>query len=360
MAFLWNKRGVAGAPASKLAAELVPNGRIRGSAFKSRVEGDCFEIGGWLLHPMLPIDSVKLSVNGTPVATGPVRKREDVAKTFAMIPHAGDSGFEARCRLPTGGGQILRLGVEGTCNGAPVGWIETHHAIGADSGRLFPSTELMQRVAGTQTPRQFAYAGINLAMDLTSAADKHLGLANVKTLLDFGCGSGRVSHYLMKLYPNLQLSGCDIDAQAIAWDNENIRDGAFKTMSLTAPLPYADASFDAAVAVSVMTHLELAEQHKWLSEVARVIRPGGLFLPSMNGAFAAHFVPGMVEALELLSITDQTRDEALTGVAPAGYYRSTFQLPSFTKKEWSRHFEVVEIIQAGCGEFQDLAVLRKK
>jgi hypothetical protein len=68
----------------------------------------------------------------------------------------------------------------------------------------------------------------------------------------------------------------------------------------------------------------------------------------------------MVGLLEQSPIADQTMDEALAGVAPSGYYRSTFQLPSFTKKEWARHFEVVEIIQAGCGAVQDLAVLRKR
>ncbi|MFZ2236669.1 MAG: hypothetical protein WAV67_09855, partial [Dokdonella sp.] len=58
-------------------------------------------------------------------------------------------------------------------------------------------------------------------------------------------------------------------------------------------------------------------------------------------------------------IADNTLDPALDGVLPPDYYRSTFQLPSFTRKEWARHFDVVDIIQAGCGGFQDLVVLRR-
>jgi 2-polyprenyl-6-hydroxyphenyl methylase/3-demethylubiquinone-9 3-methyltransferase len=41
-------------------------------------------------------------------------------------------------------------------------------------------------------------------------------------------------------------------------------------------LPYDDAGFDAAVCVDVLEHV--TDLHRVLSEVARVLRPGGLFL----------------------------------------------------------------------------------
>ena len=41
-------------------------------------------------------------------------------------------------------------------------------------------------------------------------------------------------------------------------------------------LPYGDAGFDAVVCVDVLEHV--ADLHKVLAEVARTLRPGGLFL----------------------------------------------------------------------------------
>ena len=47
-------------------------------------------------------------------------------------------------------------------------------------------------------------------------------------------------------------------------------------MGVGEALPYADASFDAVVCVDVLEHV--ADLGKVLAEVARVLRPGGLFL----------------------------------------------------------------------------------
>ena len=44
------------------------------------------------------------------------------------------------------------------------------------------------------------------------------------------------------------------------------------------PLPFAAASFDAAYALAVFTHLGEDLAHAWMDELARVLRPGGHLL----------------------------------------------------------------------------------
>ena len=333
-------------------------GRVTGWIDVALFKGDQVEIKGWLLHPTLPIDSVEIALGADVIARVPVHKLPNVAAHYATVSHAAYSGFSATAKVPDSD-DLVRITARGFCGTEPVGYYQSFALRGSDAGRLSPSSVLMKRVSGTEDPASFAQMGLCAAGDLMQAADKHLGLDKVKSLLDFGCGSGRVGYFLQSIWPDVAYSGCDIDAEAVTWCNENVHDGAFKTMEMQPPLPYADASFDVVVAVSVMTHLTREEQHKWLAEVRRVLRPDGLFLPSIHGAFAAMFNPDLRSELEVSGITDNTLDPALDGVLPPDYYRSTFQLPSFTRKEWARHFEVVDIMQAGCGGFQDLVVLRK-
>lgn len=340
------------------ASELIDEGRVTGWIDVARFDGDDVDIKGWLLHPTRRIDTAEIALDGHVIARVPVHKLPNVAAHYPTVRHAEASGFSAMARAPHTG-ILATITVQGFCGDEHVGYYQSFVLRGPDAARLEPSGALMKRVSGTSDPASFAQMGLCAAGDLMQAADKHLGVEQVKSLLDFGCGSGRVGYFLHSLWPDIAYSGCDIDAEAVAWCNENLQDRAFKTMEMQPPLPYPDASFDVVVAVSVMTHLTREEQHKWLAEVRRVIRPGGLFLPSIHGAFAAMFTPALRGKLEADGFTDNTLDPALDGVLPPNYYRSTFQLPSFTREEWARHFEVVDILQAGCGGFQDLVVLRR-
>ena len=58
-------------------------------------------------------------------------------------------------------------------------------------------------------------------------------------------------------------------------------------------------------------------------------------------------------------IEDSVDDHALDGIAPAGYYRGTFQAKEYTIREFGRYFQVLEYIERGAMNFQDLIVLRK-
>jgi hypothetical protein len=47
----------------------------------------------------------------------------------------------------------------------------------------------------------------------------------------------------------------------------------------------------------------------------------------------------------------------LDGVAPAGYYCAAFQTRAFTVREWSRFFDIIELVEGGLA-YQDLVVMR--
>ncbi len=89
--------------------------------------------------------------------------------------------------------------------------------------------------------------------------------------------------------------------------------------------------------------------------------PGGLFLASVHGEFAAEFVSATIgNDMRQYGISDMMRDRNLDGVAPKDYYRGVFQTRSYTYREWSKYFTIIDYIEGGISNYQDLVVMKKE
>lgn len=97
------------------------------------------------------------------------------------------------------------------------------------------------------------------------------------TVLDLGCGTGRLLARLAATYPNLQGVGLDLSPQMIQQARERNRGGdrlTFRQGDVLA-LPFEESSFDAAF--STISFLHYPDPEGVLAEVDRVLRPGGSF-----------------------------------------------------------------------------------
>jgi SAM-dependent methyltransferase len=104
------------------------------------------------------------------------------------------------------------------------------------------------------------------------------------TLLDWGCGCGRVLRHWSDLRQT-RVRGCDINPKMVDWCNGNLPFVEATVNELSPPLPYADSTFDLVYAFSVMTHLSEDLQHAWMRECRRVLKPGGFLLFSTLGEY---------------------------------------------------------------------------
>lgn len=109
------------------------------------------------------------------------------------------------------------------------------------------------------------------------------GLAPGASILEWGCGPGRIIRHLPALLPSPVLTGADYNPRSIAWCQEHLPGIAFALNGLMPPLPFADASFDATYNFSVFTHLSEAAQLAWAADLRRVLKPGGLLVCSTHG-----------------------------------------------------------------------------
>ena len=95
----------------------------------------------------------------------------------------------------------------------------------------------------------------------------------LKTVLDVGCGTGKLVEYLNKR--GFETYGCDPYAKVSA-------DKIFTKASAT-KLPFKNKSFDLITSISVIEHLKKSEVIKFIAEVKRVLNDSGhIFLVTPN------------------------------------------------------------------------------
>jgi SAM-dependent methyltransferase len=107
-------------------------------------------------------------------------------------------------------------------------------------------------------------------------------------LLDLGCGSANVADRLSDL--DVTYIGADFGLPAVSY---SARKYGSRSQPLTAAflladaeqLPFASSSFDVVVMSEVIEHLLRPERAVW--EIARVLRPGGVFVMTTNNASEA-------------------------------------------------------------------------
>ena len=126
--------------------------------------------------------------------------------------------------------------------------------------------------------------------------DHFVGFANLDPdadILDAGCGGGRMAAALLYYLREGSYTGFDVHPESIDWcratiaprnprfsfDHADLRNSQYnpagEAQAADHRFPYGGESFDFVIAVSLFTHMFRRETARYLSEFARVLRPGG-------------------------------------------------------------------------------------
>ncbi len=110
------------------------------------------------------------------------------------------------------------------------------------------------------------------------------GDLRVDRVLDFGVGWGRLARLFAHDVPAANLVGVDVDQEILQVCRDTGVPGDLVHVEPGAPLPHPDGHFGLAYAYSVFSHLSEDAAAGALSELARVVRPGGQLTFTTQGA----------------------------------------------------------------------------
>jgi len=225
------------------------------------------------------------------------------------------------------------------------------------AGKPLPPARLRRRVSRTSSRREFEEIGRGVASELIAAFDRcREPGASYSRWLDFGSGAGRVARHLAGFEEVAELEGADVDRDLVAWTDRRLAPARFRLIPPLPPTELSEGRFDVAICVSVFTHFSEEAGRRWAEEMARLLRPGGLFILSTHGAAIAAAQP-LTEAQRR-----RFADLGFLFIPGRGTFNedAAFHSAAYLRSAWSPWFDPVEFVEHGLMGFQDLCTWRRR
>lgn len=119
------------------------------------------------------------------------------------------------------------------------------------------------------------------------------GLAENQTLVDVGCGSGRLPSAITRrnILPELHYIGTDVVQKLLDYAKTKSRPGFRFLRHAEISIPVENSTADFVAFFSVFTHLLHEETYLYLQDAVRVLKPGGKVVATFLEFEAAHQWP---------------------------------------------------------------------
>jgi SAM-dependent methyltransferase len=240
----------------------------------------------------------------------------------------------------------------------------------------FPPPELMENVSGLVSDREFASHGGDFWLALSKLAPQPL--TKFSSVLDFGCGCGRLGR-MFKGHPG-KLYGCDIDVRHINWLRQNIPYYEAQVTKPDSVLPYGDGQFDLIISISILTHLSESSQDLLLGELCRAAHADTLLMLTIHGERALERAVKEPKIWDMISVDKQLFDEskARFDLGEYGFVPQWDQYPwcdqtsdhfpygisfiprSYIFSHWGRWFDIENYASGALHDWQDVIVMRPR
>ena len=335
------------------------------------VDGGILVAAGWALPIGGDPEMTEFLVDDEPAR--PVERNgvPTLRERYPYWPNADESGFVLRVPKETWT-QRAAAGVELSIRHRASGleldaYARWHLPIRGAEQSPIPPDELRSRI-GHMPDRMFLLTGYSLYRNFDRACREWFGrgLQEFPTILDWGCGCGRVARHVLPDRPSgSRLIGVDIDEEALQWCREHLPDGEFRRVPSLPPSGLPPQSLDLVYAYSVVTHLDEKTQDRWLEELHRIAKPGAPVLLTVLSERALVELNPTVDRRWLArwrraGIDWASRNTGLDAILGENeYYRNTYHTPRYIRSRWARWFEVLGFIES-FHYYQSLAVLRAR
>lgn len=333
-----------------------------------RVVDGQLEVAGWAIPPGGAMGRIGFLVNGQPVTDLTCGiTRPDVGVFYWFFPAAHRSGYHFRHRLDATAQAPVLLQYVDHATGQVV---DNAHDMAfrpqdLRGDAVAPPLALIQRTHTGNSVDQYCVEGYSIYRTLAACYREATGqpLGSAGRVLDFGCGPGRLTRYLLD-EPTLEVIAVDVDPACIDWCRLHLGGASCHQGPLRAPLSLPTGSVDCVLAIDVMQHLGEDDGLAWLAEWLRVCKPGGTLLVSIASALAltrAHLAESHFDGVKDCGFLDLSRNPDLdTVVSEVDYYRNVFHSHDYVNRVWpGLGCSVLRIVPGCIGNHHDLVVLRR-
>lgn len=172
----------------------------------------------------------------------------------------------------------------------PADWLRYHwHALQAskENSRFLnlhpdfrvPSPDFLYEVSGSAAYQHYRDTGLAHAQIFWRCIGPYISAAHF-SVCEWGCGVGRIIRHLrhVSLGRVNHVVGTDYNTRMIDWCRAAIPDIEFHINDLMPPTRFRTGAFDALYCCSVFTHLSEAAHRAWMAEIARIVKPRGIFV----------------------------------------------------------------------------------
>jgi SAM-dependent methyltransferase len=120
--------------------------------------------------------------------------------------------------------------------------------------------------------------------------------AEPRSILDLGCGHGRVLRYLRERFPGSTITACDLDPEAVAFCSRSL--GATPLQGAADFDEIDFASYDLVWMGSLLTHLPHERWQQLARVLGRILEPAGIVVFSTHGEQAQRSLDSYGPGLE--------------------------------------------------------------
>lgn len=161
---------------------------------------------------------------------------------------------------------------------------------------------------------------------------------------------------MLAALPQASFAGVDVDREAIEWCRSHLS-GFWEISPALPPIRLASEAFDLVYAVSVFSHFNEEQQDLWLSELNRLLRPGGFLVASTHSPALTFERPDLGEPAHRL-----LNERGFVFAAGQSTFNeaSAFHSTRYLQEHWGQYFELVRHSTHGMAGYQDLTVFRKR
>ena len=156
-------------------------------------------------------------------------------------------------------------------------------------------------------------------------------ITRTSRVLDFGCGWGRTLRFFLRDMPVANFTGVDVSPQAISLCKQTNRWCDFRLTPTMPPTDLPKGTFDLIYLYSVFSHLSEEAVDAWVTEFARLMKPGGVLIAT---TWFRHYI----------EMCEQSRH----GPTPGTHPRSALAFKGGTE-EWLAKFDRGEFCHSPVG-----------